>query len=229
MEIDFVRGSDGWPSYGTVVTARSYSGGGGTFQLYNGYGSGYGGNNLRYRTADYSANSSSPPWTSFRTIWDSGNDGSGSGLDADILDGMQPAGLFSTSHVQTAQLQLRAHTNSWNGGIKFISNDGNNESQLHMDNSSSYDLMVDSSFYVGGTFRVNGDAIPHTDGARDLGTSSLRLRNIYTTDLQLSNEGKTNDVDGTWGNYTIQEGESDLFLINNRNGKKYKFNLTEVN
>ena len=28
--------------------------------------------------------------------------------------------------------------------------------------------------------------------------------------------------------YTIQEGESDLFLINNRNGKKYKFNLTEV-
>ena len=37
-----------------------------------------------------------------------------------------------------------------------------------------------------------------------------------------------NDVDGTWGDYTIQEGESDLFLINNRNGKKYKFNLTEV-
>ena len=37
-----------------------------------------------------------------------------------------------------------------------------------------------------------------------------------------------NDVDGTWGDYTIQEGESDLFLINNRSGKKYKFNLTEV-
>ena len=47
-------------------------------------------------------------------------------------------------------------------------------------------------------------------------------------DLQLSNEGSKNDVDGTWGNYTIQEGESDLFLINKRNGKKYKFNLTEV-
>ena len=136
---------------------------------------------------------------------------------------------FSTSHVQTGQLSLQSHTNSWNGGIKFISNDGNNVSQLHMDNSTTYDLMVDSSFYVGGSFRVNGDAFPHTDGARDLGTSSLRWRNIYTTDLQLSNEGKTNDVDGTWGNYTIQEGESDLFLINNRNGKKYKFNLTEVN
>ena len=45
----------------------------------------------------------------------------------------------------------------------------------------------------------------------------------------LSNESSSgNDVDGTWGNYTIQEGESDLFLINNRSGKKYKFLLQEV-
>ena len=71
---------------------------------------------------------------------------------------------------------------------------------------------------------------PATTNTTDLGTSSLRWRNLYTQDLQLSNEsiGK-NDIDGTWGDYTIQEGESDLFLINNRNGKKYKFNLTEVN
>ena len=47
-------------------------------------------------------------------------------------------------------------------------------------------------------------------------------------DLQLNNEGSSNDVDGTWGDWTIQEGESDLFLKNNRSGKKYKFNLTEV-
>ena len=75
---------------------------------------------------------------------------------------------------------------------------------------------------------ANGHFLPNTNNSKDLGSTSLRWRNIYTTDLQLSNEGKTNDVDNTWGNYTIQEGESDLFLINNRNGKKYKFNLTEV-
>ena len=61
-----------------------------------------------------------------------------------------------------------------------------------------------------------------------LGTSSTRWRNIYTNDLHLSNEGSSNDVDGSWGDWTIQEGESDLFLKNNRSGKKYKFNLTEV-
>jgi hypothetical protein len=75
---------------------------------------------------------------------------------------------------------------------------------------------------------TDGSFRPLSDNSYDLGTSSLRWRDIYTGDLNLSNEGRTNDVDGTWGNYTIQEGESDLFLINNRTGKKYKFLLQEV-
>ena len=72
------------------------------------------------------------------------------------------------------------------------------------------------------------DFRPHANNTNDLGSSALRWRNLYINDLQLSNEGSQNDVDGTWGNYTIQEGEDDLFLLNRRNGKKYKFNLTEV-
>ena len=74
----------------------------------------------------------------------------------------------------------------------------------------------------------SGDILPSVDNASDLGASNARWANIYSADLQLSNEGGANDVDGTWGQYTIQEGEDDLFLINRRNGKKYKFNLTEV-
>ena len=76
--------------------------------------------------------------------------------------------------------------------------------------------------------RGDGKVLPGTDGTQDLGASNARWANIYSADLQLSNEGSANDVDGTWGQYTIQEGESDLFLINRRSGKKYKFNLTEV-
>ena len=74
----------------------------------------------------------------------------------------------------------------------------------------------------------DGHFIPQVNNDVDIGASSYRVRNIYTADLHCSNKGSSNDVDGTWGDYTIQEGESDLFLINNRNGKKYKFNLTEV-
>tara|TARA_R100000084_G_C4651265_1_gene149831 strand:- start:148 stop:2532 length:2385 start_codon:yes stop_codon:yes gene_type:complete len=78
-------------------------------------------------------------------------------------------------------------------------------------------------------FTSSGDFLPNTDNSYSLGSSSNRWANIYTNDLNLSNEGHGNDVDGTWGSYTIQEGAEDLFLINKRNGKKYKFNLTEVN
>jgi len=79
-----------------------------------------------------------------------------------------------------------------------------------------------------GSMIVDGDIDPYSNNNNDLGSSANRWANVYTNDLHLSNEGHSNDVDGTWGNWTIQEGESDLFLKNNRSGKKYKFNLTEV-
>ena len=74
----------------------------------------------------------------------------------------------------------------------------------------------------------SGGCIPSNDNAKDLGSASYRWANIYTGDLHLSNEGSQNDVDGTSGNWTIQEGETDLYIINNKSGKKYKFALEEI-
>ena len=52
---------------------------------------------------------------------------------------------------------------------------------------------------------------------------------IATNDLILSNESHTtNSVDGTSGSWLIQEGENDLFIINQKTGIKYKFNLTKI-
>ena len=76
---------------------------------------------------------------------------------------------------------------------------------------------------------ADGALKPGTDNAYNLGTASLRWLNIYTADLNLSNKGSKNDVDGTWGDWTIQEGETELFLLNRRNGKVYKFILQEIN
>ena len=69
---------------------------------------------------------------------------------------------------------------------------------------------------------------PATNNTHNLGSTTLRWANLFVNDFNLSNEGSFNDVDGTWGSYTIQEGEESLFLINQRNGKKYKFVLQEV-
>lgn len=60
---------------------------------------------------------------------------------------------------------------------------------------------------------------PAASNTHDLGTSSLRWRNIYTNDLNLSNG---------IGDYTVVEGEEDLFLYNNKSGKVFKFALIEV-
>ena len=74
-----------------------------------------------------------------------------------------------------------------------------------------------------------GHVVPSNDATQDIGTSSKRWRNVYTTDLQLSNVGEGgNEVDGTEGNWTLQEGESHIYMINRKTGKKYKMMLKEV-
>ena len=76
---------------------------------------------------------------------------------------------------------------------------------------------------------VTGNILPEANGTRDLGASGTRWANIYSSDLDLSNEAKgANSIDNTWGSYLIEEGENDLFLKNRRTGKQYKFVLQEV-
>ena len=74
----------------------------------------------------------------------------------------------------------------------------------------------------------DGHWFPQTNNTYDIGTSSYRVRNLYVNDAHFSNEGSTNSVDGTWGDWTLQEGEDDIFMLNNRTGKKYKMALQEV-
>jgi hypothetical protein len=67
------------------------------------------------------------------------------------------------------------------------------------------------------------------DVQSSLGSPTNRFANIYTGDIELSNDGTVgNEVDGTTGQWTIQEGEEDLFLLNRKSGKKYKFLLQKV-
>jgi hypothetical protein len=58
-----------------------------------------------------------------------------------------------------------------------------------------------------------------SNGTKDLGSSSVRWATVFTSDLSLSNG---------IGDYTIVEGENDLFLYNNKQNKVYKFVIEEV-
>jgi len=87
-------------------------------------------------------------------------------------------------------------------------------------NASGGQLNYGGYFY-GTTAAVvaDGHVFPVEDNTKDLGSSSLRWQNIYTGDLHLSNER---------GDWTIKEGEDQLFLINNKTKKSYSINMTEI-
>tara|TARA_B100000214_G_scaffold337143_1_gene281534 strand:+ start:11565 stop:13001 length:1437 start_codon:yes stop_codon:yes gene_type:complete len=206
----------------------------------------------------------------YRTVWTSGNDGSGSGLDADTTDGYHASTSESGNTLATRNSSGYLFANYFNGTGTFgtggnssgmqrftgtngsdtygrsytaaaartllnVANGATNVTNNNqISNGAGYITSSSLSSYLpksGGTMSgtiTSYNIQPYSNNAYDLGTSSYRYRNIYTNDLNLSNEGSSNDVDGSWGDWTIQEGESDLFLKNNRSGKKFKFNLTEV-
>jgi len=149
-------------------------------------------------------------------IYDDGNDG--------FIQKTGTGGL----RIDSSQTVLRDDQ-----GDMYIQCVQNAATSLYYNGNLRFETNTDATtLRGGGAHRCEGHFRPFANDTYDLGTSSDRWRNVYTTDLQLSNESKKdtggNDVDGTWGDYTIQEGESNLFLINNRSGKKFKFMLQEV-
>ena len=157
----------------------------------------------------------------------SGNVGIGGTLTYEDVTNIDSVGVITAR--SGIQIGVGGTIGSSGGGIVTYFGDGSQLSGVDATSlkdgsgnvivqASSLDVVVSA----GKTFK------PATTNSTDLGTTNERWRVIYTNDLELSNKGSQNSVDGTWGDWTLQEGESDLFLINNRSGKKYKFNLTEV-
>jgi hypothetical protein len=81
-----------------------------------------------------------------------------------------------------------------------------------------------------GNVRSHTNLLPSSNNSFNLGSASLGWANVYTNDLHLSNMNKPegNDIDGTKGTWTIQEGAENLYIINNNNGKKFKISLEEI-
>jgi hypothetical protein len=101
------------------------------------------------------------------------------------------------------------------GGSQLFMRNGGDLVIYNADNSGSATLYCDTN----GALSSAATILPQATNTWDLGSSSLRWRNIYTQDLHLSNG---------IGDYTVVEGEEDLFLVNNKTGKSFKFALIEV-
>jgi hypothetical protein len=120
-------------------------------------------------------------------------------------------------------------------GYKIIYSDGTNIVDVTADlgditagNVTAGNISVGT--IASGAITATGNIIPGADDTYDLGTSTAVWQNLYTGDLHLSNQAKNqgNIVDGTKGNWTLQEGKDDIFMINNISGEKFKINLSKI-
>jgi len=62
-------------------------------------------------------------------------------------------------------------------------------------------------------------------------SGDIYCENLSVADFIMSNDRihhQGNDIDGTKGSWVFQEGENNIFLINKKNGKKYKLVLEEI-
>ena len=123
-----------------------------------------------------------------------------------------------------------------------IFHDGSNS---YINDTSTGELFIQGDAYIGiraydtnanmGLFFKGGGVELFHNGNKKFETTSSGITvtgSCSGCDFNFSNMNPdnppANEVDGTRGSWTLQEGADDLFLINRLNGKKYKFNLTEI-
>jgi hypothetical protein len=110
-------------------------------------------------------------------------------------------------------------------GYKILYSDGTNVVDITADLGD-----ITTGAISSGDITATGHVLPGATDTYDLGSVSAVWRNIYTGDLHLSNKFKEkgNIVDGTKGNWTLQEGQDDIFMINNISGEKFKIKLDKI-
>ncbi len=105
-------------------------------------------------------------------------------------------------------------------GIKIVYSNGTN----------IIDVSANLGAIATGQITATGNILPGTNDTYDLGASGNVWQNVYTGDLHLNNEHKTegNIVDGTKGSWTLQEGSDDIYLINNKSNEKFRLKLEKI-
>ena len=173
------------------ITRPTTGTGGSTICVYNDQGSGY-----------------SPGW---REIWTSQSDGSGSGLDADTLDGVQASGFINTSVTQPNNIAIRNVSPTI-----YLRDTTNNSSMIHCNSNIFFILRggVDTTTWttVNGRWPMqlnltNNDA---TFGGNVTAYSDARLKENITS---IGNSMEMfNQIDAKRYNW-IDNGKNDIGFI----------------
>ncbi len=159
----------------------------------------------------------SPGW---RKIWSSGSDGSGSGLDADLLDGKHASSFALSSHSHS-YLPLTGGTLTGSLTIKTVDT-ATSELNLIGNDQGSGRLYVGQNATYGGGIEYNGDGTPVLSGA-PADTIALYRRSGGTNTVTAYNSHSSNDW--TYKGYLTATGfkktsSSDSYVLLGGGGHK---------
>ena len=198
---DTGAGGDGWHVLQTISPWSVYDD---THRQQQLAWTGTGGLKFRYATSETA-------WAGWQTLWTSGNDGSGSGLDADLLDGQHASAFALVSHTHTWASIPNNSVNAW-GGLRHQTNNG------YIDfgpaNSSYAHIYTDRpNFYFNKQLLVNNNIVWNAgnDGAGS-GLDADLLDGIDSANIVYgSGSRKTNNQDP---NTAFNSGFYDIYQTN---------------
>ena len=165
------------------------------------------------------------------------NDGTGTG-EIDVAGGgvgytlgsaTTGAGATTFSFSSTGQIKLPNGDTSQRNGTPVVGmmryNGQTHEFEGYSGASAAWGAIGGGANFAS----VAENILPDADNTRDLGSATKRWANVYTADAHFNNVGTGgNEVDGTEGHWTMQEGSDSMYLINRLTGKKFKIAMTEV-
>ena len=182
-------------TWDSVITVKGWSDGYRAWQITSNASNDDTDQNLYFRSGRGTS------WGSLRTVWDSGNDGTGSGLDADLLDG-QHGSYYATAAQGTLATNALPKAGGTMTGALVIDTDNVATGALRINADQTN---PDNDFYFAQEINSNLSGTTATTGDREQGGIWVDI-NSMTTGGDINNEhrvyGAFIDVDST--------GDSDL-------------------
>ena len=200
----FVNSNAGFGSFGSVLTVRTYSGGGGTLQLYAPYSSTYGGTHLKARFGNYES-SSGNSWTSLRELaWN--DDKLGANSDGSYW-GMSAPNNDASVWIRTTSLGIIPYQSGGLGsGHQYLGTSSWYFSQAYVDDYHGQYLGLGSSS-ISGKIELQGQCAESVA----YGSSSPHIR-FY-------NDNASQNIDITFCDYDTVRAPAALSVHGNQGGE----------
>jgi len=210
IQCSFVQASNGWQNYGSVMNMMTYSGGGGSLQLFVPYSPTYGGTGLQVRFGNYDV-SSGNSWTSWKTLLASDNYTGYSAFTGIVSSGTGTSGGFQNVTYAAGRNRIWSFGNADAYGLSYFQG-GPDYIGLHFGTATQ----AASQFWVSDSGISQTSASSRAPLFYDSNDTTYYLDPNSTADSALRiRGGALHGPNPTWGTYLLVGGDGRQNYTNN--------------